>query len=180
MILHTDRLILRSWEEKDAEDLYKYASHPEVGPIAGWPVHTSVENSREVIRDVLSAPDTYAMVLKETGHSVGSIGLMVGEASNLRVPDNEGEIGYWIGVPYWGQGLVPEAVREIMRYGFEDKQLDKIWCGYFEGNTKSKRVQEKCGFHFHHTADNVPCAIEGVFRTEHVNCISKEEWNLQN
>ncbi|PHU40637.1 MULTISPECIES: GNAT family N-acetyltransferase [Pseudobutyrivibrio] len=180
MILHTDRLILRSWEEKDAEDLYKYASHPEVGPIAGWPVHTSVENSREVIRDVLSAPDTYAMVLKETGHPVGSIGLMVGEASNLRVPDNEGEIGYWIGVPYWGQGLVPEAVREIMRYGFEDKQLDKIWCGYFEGNTKSKRVQEKCGFHFHHTADNVPCAIEGVFRTEHVNCISKEEWNFQN
>ena len=180
MILHTDRLILRSWKEKDAEDLYKYASHPEVGPIAGWPVHTSVENSREVIRDVLSAPDTYAMVLKETGHPVGSIGLMVGEASNLRVPDNEGEIGYWIGVPYWGQGLVPEAVREIMRYGFEDKQLDKIWCGYFEGNTKSKRVQEKCGFHFHHTADNVPCAIEGVFRTEHVNCISKEEWNLQN
>lgn len=180
MILHTDRLILRSWEEKDAEDLYKYASHPEVGPIAGWPVHTSVENSREVIRDVLSAPDTYAMVLKETGHPVGSIGLMVGEASNLRVPDNEGEIGYWIGVPYWGQGLVPEAVREIMRYGFEDKQLDKIWCGYFEGNIKSKRVQEKCGFHFHHTADNVPCAIEGVFRTEHVNCISKEEWNLQN
>ena len=129
MILHTDRLILRSWEEKDAEDLYKYASHPEVGPIAGWPVHTSEENSREVIRDVLSAPDTYAMVLKETGHPVGSIGLMVGEASNLRVPDNEGEIGYWIGVPYWGQGLVPEAVREIMRYGFEDKQLDKIWCG---------------------------------------------------
>lgn len=180
MILHTDRLILRSWEEKDAEDLYKYASHPEVGPIAGWPVHTSVENSREVIRDVLSAPDTYAMVLKETGYPVGSIGLMVGEASNLSVPDNEGEIGYWIGVPYWGQGLVPEAVREIMRYGFEDKQLDKIWCGYFEGNTKSKRVQEKCGFHFHHTADNVPCAIEGVFRTEHVNCISKEEWNFQN
>lgn len=180
MILHTDRLILRSWEEKDAEDLYKYASHPEVGPIAGWPVHTSVENSREVIRDVLSAPDTYAMVLKETGHPVGSIGLMVGEASNLRVPDNEGEIGYWIGVPYWGQGLVPEAVRAIMRYGFEDKQLDKIWCGYFEGNTKSKRVQEKCGFHFHHTADNVPCAIEGVFRTEHVNCITKEEWNFQN
>ena len=180
MILHTDRLILRSWEEKDAEDLYKYASHPEVGPIAGWPVHTSVENSREVIRDVLSAPDTYAMVLKETGHPVGSIGLMVGKDSNLRVPDNEGEIGYWIGVPYWGQGLVPEAVREIMRYGFEDKQLDKIWCGYFEGNTKSKRVQEKCGFHFHHTADNVPCAIEGVFRTEHVNCISKEEWNFQN
>ena len=176
MILHTDRLILRSWEEKDAEDLYKYASHPEVGPIAGWPVHTSEENSREVIRDVLSAPDTYAMVLKETGHPVGSIGLMVGEASNLRVPDNEGEIGYWIGVPYWGQGLVPEAVREIMRYGFEELKLEKMWCGYFDGNEKSKRVQEKCGFRYHHTKENVPCAIEGLLRTEHITCITREEW----
>ena len=176
MILHTDRLILRSWKEKDAEDLYKYASHPEVGPIAGWPVHTSVENSREVIRDVLSAPDTYAMVLKETGHPVGSIGLMVGEASNLRVPDNEGEIGYWIGVPYWGQGLVPEAVREIMRYGFEELKLEKMWCGYFDGNEKSKRVQEKCGFRYHHTKENVPCAIEGLLRTEHITCITREEW----
>ena len=180
MIFETDRLILRPWKEDDAEALYKYASHPDVGPIAGWPVHTSVEDSRGVIRDVLSAPNTYAIVLKETGHPVGSIGLMVGEASNLKVPDNEGEIGYWIGVPYWGQGLVPEAVKEIMRYGFEDKQLDKIWCGYFDGNTKSKRVQEKCGFHFHHTAENVPCAIEGVFRTEHVNCLTKEEWRLVN
>ena len=176
MTLETDRLILRPWKEDDAEYLYEYASHPDVGPIAGWPVHISVEDSRGVIRDVLSATDTYAIVLKETGHPVGSIGLMIGEASNLKVPDNEGEIGYWIGVPYWGQGLVPEAVREIMRYGFEDKQLDKIWCGYFDGNTKSKRVQEKCGFHFHHTAENVPCAIEGVFRTEHVNCLTKEEW----
>ena len=176
MTLETDRLILRPWKEDDAEYLYEYASHPDVGPIAGWPVHISVEDSRGVIRDVLSAPNTYAIVLKETGHPVGSIGLMIGEASNLKVPDNEGEIGYWIGVPYWGQGLVPEAVREIMRYGFEDKQLDKLWCGYFDGNTKSKRVQEKCGFHFHHTAENVPCAIEGVFRTEHVNCLTKEEW----
>jgi len=43
-----------------------------------------------------------------------------------------------------------------MRYGFENLRLDKIWCGYFDGNEKSKRVQEKCGFHYHHTAYNVP------------------------
>ena len=54
------------------------------------------------------------MVLKETGHPVGSIGLMLGKASNIGIPDTEGEIGYWIGVSYWGQGLIPEAVREIM------------------------------------------------------------------
>ena len=176
MILETKRLKLRPWEESDAENLFKYASHPDVGPIAGWAVHTSVENSREIIRRVLSAPETYAVVLKESGQPVGSIGLMLGKASNIGLPDSEGEIGYWIGVPYWGRGLIPEAVRELMRYGFENLKLNKIWCGYFDGNEKSKRVQEKCGFHYHHTAYNVPCAIEGVLRTEHITCLSKEEW----
>ncbi|EGU64099.1 conserved domain protein [Streptococcus australis ATCC 700641] len=52
MILETERFILRPWEERDANDLFQYASHPEVGPIAGWPVHTSVENSREIIKSV--------------------------------------------------------------------------------------------------------------------------------
>lgn len=101
---------------------------------------------------------------------------MLGKASNIGLLDSEGEIGYWIGVPYWGRGLIPEAVRELMRYGFENLKLNKIWCGYFDGNEKSKRVQEKCGFHYHHTAYNVPCAIEGVLRTEHITCLSKEEW----
>ena len=50
MTLETERLILRPWKEDDAESLYKYAKNPEVGPIAGWPVHTSVENSREIIK----------------------------------------------------------------------------------------------------------------------------------
>lgn len=178
MPLETERIILRRWKESDAEDLYKYASDPAVGPIAGWPVHTSVENSREIIRGVLSAPETYAVVLKETGRPVGSIGLMLGKASNIGIPDTEGEIGYWIGVPYWGRGLIPEAVREMTRYGFEDLKLEKIWCGYFDGNEKSKRVQEKCGFRYHHTAENVPCALEGVLRTEHITCMTREEWIL--
>ncbi len=176
MVLETNRLILRPWEESDAESLFQYASHPDVGPIAGWPVHTSIENSREIIRNILSAPETYAVVLKESGQPVGSIGLMLGKSSNIGLSDSEAEIGYWIGVPYWGQGLIPEAVRELIRYGFESLKLKRIWCGYFDGNEKSRRVQEKCGFHFDHTAYNVPCAIEGVFRTEHRTCLSKEEW----
>lgn len=75
MIFETERLSLRPWEEKDAEECYKYAKDPKVGPVAGWPVHTSVENSREIIRDVLSGEDTFAIVLKETGLPIGSIGL---------------------------------------------------------------------------------------------------------
>ena len=176
MVLETERLLLRPWEESDAEELYKYASDPAVGPIAGWAVHTSIENSCEIIRGVLSAPETYAVVLKETALPVGSIGLMIGKASNIGLPDAEGEVGYWIGVPYWGRGLIPEAVREIMRYAFEDVRLEKLWCGYFDGNLKSARVQEKCGFRYHHTAENVPCAIAGLLRTEHITCITREEW----
>ena len=176
MILETERLILHPWELTDAEYLFQYASHPDVGPIAGWSPHTSVENSREIIENILSAPETYAVVLKELNHPVGSIGLMIGSASNIGIPDTEGEIGYWIGVPFWGQGLIPEATRKIMQHGFEDLGLQRLWCGYFDGNNKSKRAQEKCGFTYHHTTNNVPCAIEGLLRTEHITCITRQEW----
>ncbi len=64
MELQTERLILRPWKESDAESCYEYAKDPQVGPEAGWPMHTSVENSREIIREVLSADGTYAVVLK--------------------------------------------------------------------------------------------------------------------
>ena len=133
-MLETKRLILRPWQEADAESLYKYAKDPAVGPIAGWPVHTSVENSREIIKGVLSEPETYAVILKETGEPVGSVGLMLGKQSDKNITENEGEIGYWIGVPYWGQGLIPEAVREMMRYGFEELGLQTLWCGYFDAH----------------------------------------------
>ena len=176
MELTTERLLLRTWKETDAESLYEYAKDPEVGPIAGWPVHTSVENSREIIRGVLSAEETYAVCLKEDGKAIGSIGLMIGTASNLNLPDTEGEIGYWIGVPFWGQGFIPEAVKELLCHGFEDLKLNKIWCGSFEGNIKSKRVQEKCGFIYHHTNKDIDWKLMGDIRTEHVTCMSRENW----
>ena len=176
MILETDRLILRLWQEADAESLYKYAKDPLVGPIAGWPVHTSVENSREIIKTILSIPESYAVVLKQTSEVIGSIGLMFGEASNLEISDGEAEVGFWIGVPYWGQGLIPEAVEELLRYGFEELKLQRIWSGYFEGNFKSKRVQEKCGFTHHHTKENVEWEPMNDIRTEHITCQTLKEW----
>lgn len=114
MKLETDRLILRPWSFDDAESLYKYASDDRIGPIAGWNPHKSVDDSRQIINDVLSASGVYAVVLKETDEPVGSIGLMIGQKSNLNLPNNEAEIGYWIGVPYWGQGLIPEAMKELI------------------------------------------------------------------
>lgn len=179
MKLETKRLILRTWEEADAEELYKYAKDPDVGPIAGWPVHTSIENSREIIKSVLSAPETYAVVLKETGKPVGSIGVITPQASHTGIKDTEREIGYWIGKPYWGQGLMPEAVREIQRYCFENLGVMGLWCGYYDGNIKSKRAQEKCGFVYHHTEENKPCPLMDDTRTEHFTYISKERWDTE-
>lgn len=176
MELYTDRLILRPWLESDAEDLYLYAKDPMVGPAAGWPVHTSVANSRDIIREVLSAEETYAVCLKGDNRAIGSIGLVIGESSNLNLPDSEGEIGYWIGVPYWGQGFITEAAKELLRHGFKYFQLERIWCGYFDGNLKSKRVSEKCGFVFHHTNKDIYWALTDDIRTEHLSCLTREDW----
>ena len=173
MILQTERLILRPFTEADAESLYEYAKDDRVGPIAGWPPHTSVENTREVIKYILSAEETYAVCLREDNRAIGSIGLMIGERSNIGLPETEGEIGYWIGVPFWGQGLIPEAVRELIRHAFDDLGLERLWCGYFDGNEKSKRVQEKCGFVYHHTNRDVLWKVMGDIRTEHITVLER-------
>ncbi|MBQ3370610.1 MAG: GNAT family N-acetyltransferase [Mogibacterium sp.] len=177
MILTTDRLILRPWEDTDAELLYEYAKDERIGPVAGWPVHTSVKNSLEIIRTVLSAPGTFAVCLKEDGKAIGSIGLMVGEQSNIGLPDTEAEIGYWIGVPFWGQGLIPEGVAEVIRYAFEDLHLENLWCGYFEGNDKSRRVQEKCGFTYQYTNTDAEWVKMMDRRTEHISKLTREDWS---
>lgn len=179
MQLITERLILCPWAETDAGDLYRYAKDDRVGPIAGWPPHSSVDNSAEIIRTVFSAPETYAVCLKEDNRAIGSIGLMIGARSDKEIPDTEGEIGYWIGVPFWGKGLIPEAVQELVRHGFEDLKLDKIWCGHFDGNEKSKRVQEKCGFTWHHTRKDICCELMGDIRTEQIACLTRGDWLSQ-
>ena len=115
MIFETDRLILRPWTTDDAESLYKYAKDPLVGPIAGWPVHTSVDNSKEIIKAVLSQEETYAVCLKENNVAIGSVGLIPPAQTHTKSGDDEIEIGYWIGVPFWGQGLIPEAVRALQK-----------------------------------------------------------------
>ena len=173
MIMQTERLILRPWEEPDAEECYKYAKDPRVGPAAGWPVHTSVEHSRQIIRDVLSAKETYAIVLKETGLPIGSIGF---HNNDLASKDDETELGYWLGVPYWGRGIVPEAAREMLRHAFEDLNMQRVWCGYYDGNERSKRVQEKLGFVYQRTTEDVPVPQLHETRKGHVNLMTREVW----
>lgn len=176
MILETERLILRPWKEADADMLYEYAKDPRVGPIAGWPVHTSVENSRVIIREILSDEETYAVTIKGEDAAIGSVGLVIGEKSNLNIPESEGEIGYWIGVPFWGKGYIPEAVQELIRHGFDDLRLTSIWCGYFDGNQKSKRVGEKCGFQ-HIRKEGIYWPLLHETKTQHITRLSIDNWS---
>lgn len=176
MKLKTERLILRPWRGSDAESLYEYAKDPDVGPIAGWPVHTSVENSREIIKSVLSADEIYAICLKEDERAIGSIGFHLNGCTDMTDRDDECELGYWIGKPFWGNGYVPEAVNELLRHGFENLGMNKIWCGYYDGNLKSKRVQEKCGFRYKWTTNDVDVPLMNEKRICHVNCLTHDEW----
>ena len=176
MILKTKRLILRSWQESDAEDLYKYASNPDVGPIAGWPPHKSVDESSYIIRTMLCRAENYAICLKSDSKAIGSICLKLNGQTDMTNQDDECELGYWLGKPFWGQGFMPEAAKEILRHAFEDIGMTKVWVGYYEGNIKSKRVQEKCGFKYQWTTKEVDVPLMNEKRTGYVSCIAKNEW----
>lgn len=176
MNLTTDRLILRPWKETDADNLYLYAKDERVGPIAGWPVHKSVKESQEIIQTIFSQEGVFAVTLKENDAAIGCIGLIIGARSNFPISESEAEISYWIGVPFWGQGLIPEAMREVIRYGFEDLRLTTLWCGYFDGNEKSKRAQEKCGFKYHHTNEAQYYPLTDDIRIEHISQLTRARW----
>ena len=176
MVFETERLILRRWQESDAEDLYIYASDSDVGPIAGWPPHQSIDESRNVIKTVFGGAEAYAVCLKADNRAVGAIELMLNGHTDMTEKDDECELGYWLGKPFWGQGLMPEAAREMLRRAFEDLGMSRVWCGYYEGNNKSKHVQEKLGFKYQWTTESMDVPLMHEKRTCHVNAMTKEEW----
>lgn len=174
--IKTERLVLRPWRETDAENLYEYAKDPEVGPAAGWPPHRSVAESREIIRNVLHGAECYAICEKERDIAIGSIELKLNGHTDMTDRDDECELGYWLGKPFWGRGYVPEAANEMLRRAFEDLGMTRVWCGYYDGNAKSKRVQEKLGFVYCHTREDVPVPLMNEVRVGHTNLMTKEHW----
>lgn len=173
--LETERLILRPWQAEDAENLYTYAKDPDIGLPAGWPPHTSVENSQEIIRNVFSAPETYAVCLKN-GSAIGSIGLKLKGYTDMTDREDECELGYWVGKPFWGQGFIPEAARELLRYAFEELGMETVWCGYYDGNEKSRRVQEKLGFTYCYTSQDLELSLLNEVRVGHTQKLTKLDW----
>lgn len=176
-ILETDRIILRNWKKSDLQDLFLYAKDKRIGLNAGWKPHENLSDSRDYLNFVKSKKYTYAVIPKNIGRPVGSISLMIGKESNFEIPNNEAEIGFWIGHPFWGNGYIPEATNKLIDFGFNELNLNKIWCGYFDGNNNSKRVQEKCGFKFHHTQKDVYWNALKELKTEHIMLLTREDYN---
>ena len=144
--METERLLLRPWQDGDAEMLFKYASDPDVGPRAGWPPHKSVEESLGIIQTVFRSEGMWAVIWKESGEAIGCVGFLPASSSNLKIAENHAEVGYWIARPYWGKGICTEALQMVIDYCFSEKGFTVLWGDYFPSNPASGRVMEKCGF----------------------------------
>lgn len=179
--LETKRLVLRPWRMSDAEALFEYACDPDVGPAAGWLPHASVDESRKALKKFLMVPETYAVTIRDAedpDRPAGSVSLKVGIHSDLAIGDDQAELTYWLGKPLWGQGLMPEAVRAVMRHAFIDLGLVAIWAGRISGHKQNRRVQEKLGLNHQRFIRNRPRQIVGDYITENVNWITRDEWEV--
>ena len=149
VVLWTNRLILRPFNEDDLDDLFEYASVEGVGERAGWKHHESIAETSQILEMFIKEKKTFAVVLKENNKVIGSIGIeKYGREESLsEFLDYKGrEIGFVLSKDYWGQGLMPEALKGVIEYCFNELDYDFLLCGHFDFNTQSARVQEKLGF----------------------------------
>lgn len=145
-MIETERLLLRPVTEQDTEDIYEYSKCENVGPNAGWKPHESIEETREIMNLVfLGKEGVFAIVVKETGKLIGTIGLIDDpkrEYSGSRM------LGYALGEAYWGHGYATEASQALVHYGMNVLQLRLISAYCYPFNERSKRVLAKLGFQY--------------------------------
>ena len=163
MIIHTQRLCLRPWSDADAPALFELARDPRIGMLCGWKPFELIDDAREALSTVLVANDSYAVSLGSTGEIVGSIAMHIDtDSPEATVAD----IGYWIGVPYWGNGYASEAGRAIIERA-KELGVETIILKYFDGNDASRRVSEKLGFTWRSREEGVEYPLIGKRLTVH-------------
>ena len=146
--LKTDRLTLRPFRKSDLSDFFEYARVDGVGQVAGWLPHKNMDESRSILDMFIREKKTFA--LEYQGKVIGSLGIEFYTESDYPELDalQGREIGYVLSKDHWGQGIMPEAVHAVISYLFDVEHLDFLICGHFEHNVRSRRVIEKCGFHY--------------------------------
>lgn len=169
-MLETDRLRLRAWNTDDAPDLFAYASSPLVGPNAGWKPHASIDITKEYLEQTINDDDTWAIVLKETGHVIGSVGLHATRVETVR------EIGYVMHPDRWGHGYMTEAVKAVLRFAFEELGLSGVRVKHYPFNTRSKNVILRCGFRYDGTLRMETQRYDGVVLDACVYSMTRAEW----
>lgn len=165
--LDTERLTLRSWKKTDADDLFDYARNPNIGPSAGWKPHENVAESKKIISEVFFQNTVWAVVWKENGKVIGSIGF---QEDKFRPGIHSMELGYSLSENFWGQGIMTEAAMEVLDYGFEYMRLSIISITTGEENDRSRRVIEKCGFSYEGTLRKAYKVYDGSVRD--IRCYS--------
>lgn len=153
MILKTGNLKLRHWSESDAECVYHFAKNPNIGPIAGWPPHTSVEDSLMIIKTVFSRSECYAIVKNDV--PIGCVELLIHPDGNHWWGEGSAELGYWIAEEYQGRGYATEACKALIDRAFKDLGINQIFATYKQKNIASKRVLDKLGFKYYSQLNNI-------------------------
>lgn len=142
--LQTERLNLRPYRAADVTELMPLIGAREVAATTGRIPHPYSEaNARQFIADAQGEDEVrLVLALRDDGRMIGGIGLRLFEQHQ------NAELGYWLGTPYWGKGYATEAAREMLRYGFENLQLHRIFATHFIHNPASGRVLEKLGMRY--------------------------------
>lgn len=146
--IETERLILRALRIDDCEHMFQYAKKPNIGPMAGWQPHQTIEDTIKILKLMVTEGEVWAITIKPSDVICGTIGLHVRNFMNA-VEDRR-EIGYVLNDTYWGKGYTPEAVHAVIAYAFQEEDIKEIVCGHLVENEQSKRVIEKCGFVYTH------------------------------
>ena len=171
--LETERLILRKMVLNDAEAVFAYASNSEVSRFTLWETHRSIEDSRAFLEFATQKyenggePD-WGIVYRGNGCLVGACGLVNWEAEHARA-----EVGFVLSREYWGRGLMSEAVRAILRFGFERMNLNRIEARCIAENAASARVMEKAGMVYEGTLRQREY-IKGAYRDIKLYAILKK------
>lgn len=149
--LESDRLILRRYRIEDAEDMFRnWAQSEAVTRFLTWEPYTSVDDVRGYIGWIVGgyADDKYNWMIeyKPTHEAIGTIDVI-----HIREDIASCEIGYCMSERFWGMGLMPEALKEVIRYLFTEVGMNRIEATHDSRNPRSGRVMEKCGLRYEGT-----------------------------
>ena len=146
--IETERLILRRWKESDLQDLNEYGSQPFVALRTSFDPHKSLEDSRQILDRFIPDDTKWAIELKDGGKVVGGMVLRITDKNREDKIQRERKIGFVLNEKYHGRGYATEATKAMLAYAFNVLKLFLVRITHCEANQQSRRVIEKCGFHF--------------------------------